>query len=222
MLHQNDLLRTLSPGIRDKWLDQSQKLRLTSGQVIAEPQSTPSWVYFPIDAVLAWVNWLQDGASTAIALVGHEGMISLQPMQGLGHHLVVVSPGEILQVPARLVQADAADHAEVNLLHLRNQQALLTQISQTAVCNQHHGLMPRLLRLFQSILSRTQGQTVRLTHEQMANLLGTRRERISHATGLLNKMGVISCSRGRITITDCQQLQSQVCECCTALRRGAL
>ena len=216
MLHPNDLLRALPPDIRDEWLAQGQHLTLAVNQIFGRPQDPPSFMYFPMTAVLGWMSWLGDGASNVIALVGREGMISLEPMHGLGQHLLTVCPGEVLQVPARLVTAHTRNSMEWSLLNLRNQQSLLTQVSQSAVCNQHHSVSQRLLRLMQSILCRTGGQTVRLTHEQMAQLLGTRRERVSQACSMLEKLGVLRQGRGRISLEDNAQLRHQLCPCCAA------
>lgn len=150
-------------------------------------------------------------------------MIALEPMHGLGQHLVTVCAGDVLQVPARLVTDQARNSVEWGLLNFRNQQSLLTQISQSAVCNQHHSVTQRLLRLVQSILWRTGGLTVRLTHEQMAHLLGTRRERVSQACSMLEKVGAIQQGRGRIRIINSEILREQFCPCCTAmtLTRGS-
>lgn len=216
MPHPNDLLHALSPDIREEWLAQGQQLTVSVNEVFGQPQHPPSVIYFPLTAVLGWMSWLGDGASNVIALVGREGMISLEPMNGLGQHLVTVCAGDVLQVPARLVTAQARSSMEWSLLNLRNQQSLLAQVSQSAVCNQHHSVSQRLLRLMQSILCRTGGQTVRLTHEQMAQLLGTRRERVSQACSMLEKLGAIRQGRGRISIGDNALLRDQLCPCCTA------
>lgn len=220
MAPQNDLLRALSSDIRDKWFEHGHQLTLTVGQVFGEPRHPPSSVYFPVSAVLAWVNWLGDGASSAIALIGHEGMIALEPMHGLGQHLVTVCAGDVLKVPAHLVIDEARNNIDMSLLHLRNQQALLTQISQSAVCNQHHSVVQRLLRLWHAILLRIEGRTVQLTHEQMAQLLGTRRERVSQACAMLEKMGAIQQGRGRISLLDNQALSEQMCPCYGRLTLG--
>ena len=217
MPHPNELLRALSPDILEEWLSQGQRLKLSVNQVFGQPQHPPDAFYFPLNAVLGWMSWLGDGASNVIALVGSEGMISLEPMPGLGQHLVTVCSGDVLQVPARLVAQQARYNPQWSLLNFRNQQSLLTQISQSAVCNQHHSVLQRLLRLVQSILSRTGGQTVRLTHEQMAHLLGTRRERVSQACSMLEKLGAIQQGRGQIRVMDEETLRAQSCPCGAAM-----
>ncbi len=215
----NALLHALPPDIRDQWLAQSKIFSLSAGALVNETCATPDGMYFPLTAVLSWVNWLSDGASSAIALIGREGMVGLQDMQGLGQHLVTLSAGEVLQVPGVVVRASSQQSPEVHRLCTENQHALMTQASQTAICNQHHGLQQRLLRLLKAIADRIDSDTIRVTHERLADLLGTRRERVSQATSALQKQGIIRCARGAITLTDRPALLAHVCECCATMRR---
>lgn len=215
----NDFLRALPPDILDQWLAQSKTFYLNAGALLTETCAAPDGMYFPLSAVLSWVNWLSDGASSAIALIGREGMVGLQDMQGLGQHLVTLSAGEILQVPGAVVRASNQQSPEVHRLFTENLHALMAQASQTAICNQHHGLQQRLLRLLKAIADRIDSDTIRITHERLADLLGTRRERVSQATSALQKQEIIRCARGAITLTDRPALLANVCVCCATMRR---
>lgn len=214
----NHFLRRLPADLQSKWLQHSKTLHLTAGQILNESSTPSNSVYFPLSAVLSWVSRLSDGSCGAIALIGREGMVGLEHMEGMGHHLLALCAGDVLQLPAQLVQNDAQTHPAVQCLHTENMRALMAQASQTAICNQHHGVQQRLIRLLQSIFARADTDTIRITHEQLALLLGTRRERVSQATAVLQRLGLIRCSRGSITVIDHHTLFDEVCECCTAMR----
>lgn len=211
----NAVVRTLPPEIRNRWLSKGKIRLLQAGEAIAEaPCASEESAYFPLTMLMAWVNWLCDGSSAAIALIGREGMMELNHVQGLGQQLMVVRAGAVLQVPAHVVHADERQSWIVHQLYRDNQQALMAQANHNAICNQHHGLSQRLARLLQSIFSRLESDSVRITHERLASLLGTRRERVSQAASVLQKLGVISCARGSITVTDKTALSAHGCECC--------
>ena len=217
--HPNDLLHALPARIREHWVGQGRVLQLRAGQLLSDMGAMTGNVYFPLTAVLAWVSWLSDGACSAIALIGPEGMIGEEHMRGMGHHLMVLCAGEVLEVPAHVIAADEKISAEVHTLCTDNLHSLMAQASQTAICNQHHGLQQRLSRFLHSVFERTDADTLYITHEQMADLLGTRRERISHVASLLQQLGVIRYARGCLTVTDKHRLLEQVCECCGAMQR---
>jgi CRP-like cAMP-binding protein len=101
------------------------------------------------------------------------------------------------------------------LLHLllRYTQALLTQMAQTAVCNRHHSVDQQLCRWLLLSLDRIDSDTLVMTQELIANMLGVRREGVTEAAGNLQRAGIIEYSRGRITVLDRTGLESRVCEC---------
>lgn len=214
----NRLLKALPQDIRQQWLAQGRLLTLQRGDIVGATSSEAAWVYCPIHAVLAWVSWLRDGASSAIALIGREGMVSLKDLHGQGHQLVVLHPGQVLQVPASLVERSERLCPEVQKLSTENLQALMSQASQTALCNQHHNLQQRLMRLLECMFERIGRESLRITQSQLAELLGTRRERVSHAAAALQEMGLILCTRGQIRIMDRPGLQAGLCGCCTDMR----
>lgn len=214
----NRFLNALPRDIQTEWLQHGQVVSVQSGDVVGSTAiGTPS-AFFPISAVLAWVSWLSDGACSTIALIGREGMVSLKDLQGQGHQLVVLHAGEVLELPASLVEKSERMDPAVQMLSTDNLHALMAQASQTAVCNQHHSLPQRLMRLLQCVFERIETDTLRITQGQLAELLGTRRERVSHAASALEKLGLIQCARGQIRILDRSSLHKGQCECCLSMR----
>lgn len=214
----NDVLDALPAPLRAQWLQQGRVMDLRAGDTLVSSPGRAQSFYFPISAVLAWVSWLGDGASTALAVIGHEGMISTGELKGLGHHLLVLFAGTVLQLPASLLHGSARTDPSVHRLHTDSLHALMAQASETAICNQHHSLQQRLMRLLQAVFERVQGDTLRITQAQLAELLGTRRERVSQSAAQLHRLGVIRCTRGRITVLDRTALVNGLCGCSTVLR----
>jgi CRP-like cAMP-binding protein len=103
-------------------------------------------------------------------------------------------------------------------LFLRFTQALLTQMSQTAVCNRHHSLDQQLCRWLLLSLDRLQGDELVMTQELIANMLGVRREGVTEGALKLQKAGLISYSRGRITVLDRPGLELRTCECYSVVK----
>lgn len=212
-LLDNHILRTLPPETLRHWLQHGEVHALRAGETLSTPQDKSRWSYFPLTAILVWVHLLESGATTAIAMVGREGASGLYNMLGYSNHLMVQCDGTALRMPNDLVKdawrQSPAAHAQYTCF-LR---ALMTQVSLTAACNRHHNLEQQLVRLLLLTLDRTDGTTVRMTHGQMAGLLGTRREGVSYAASFLQQRGLIEYGHGRISIHDRQALQAQACGC---------
>ena len=109
--------------------------------------------------------------------------------------------------------------APVLHLLLRYTQALITQMSQTAVCNRHHTLDQQLCRWLLLSLDRLHGNELVMTQDLIANMLGVRREGVTMGARKLQKSGLIRYSRGRITILDRAGLEKSTCECYAVVRR---
>jgi len=110
-------------------------------------------------------------------------------------------------------------HGELLHILLRYTQSLLTQMSQTAVCNRHHTLDQQLCRWLLLSLDRLSGNRLDMTQELIANMLGVRREGVTDAAGKLQKLGVIRYARGKIVVLDRPQLERLSCECYAVVKR---
>src|SRR6202022_2970312 len=103
-------------------------------------------------------------------------------------------------------------HGELLHILLRYTQALITQMAQTAVCNRHHSVDQQLCRWLLLSLDRLSSDTLTMTQELIANMLGVRREGVTEAAGKLQKLGVIKYSRGQITVLDRPRLEQLSCD----------
>ena len=109
---------------------------------------------------------------------------------------------------------------EVQRIFLRFTQALIAQMAQVAVCNRHHTLDQQLCRMLLLTLDRQNDNSIALTHEQIANMLGVRREGVTHAACRLMKDGVITYTRGLITVINRAALEQRACECYGVVKKA--
>lgn len=210
---ENHILQALPPATLHHWLQRGQIVSLRAGETIFQPGDKPVWTHFPLTAILVWVNLLENGATTAVAMVGREGATGLEHLPSINNHLMVQCPGQALRLPSELVQKSLQHLPSARSMCRDFSSALITQITQTAACNRHHNVEQQLIRLLLLTQDRTQGQTLHMTHEQMARMLGVRREGVTYAASLLQHRGWIGYTRGRITLFDRPALLGRACEC---------
>ena len=126
---------------------------------------------------------------------------------------VVQSAGHGLRLKAQLMKDEFDRAGPVLHLLLRYTQALITQMSQTAVCKRHHSLDQQLCRWLLLSLDRLRANELAMTQESIANMLGVRREGVTEAALKLQQAGLISYARGHITVLDRAGLEKRTCEC---------
>jgi CRP-like cAMP-binding protein len=165
---------------------------------------------------------MENGASAEIAVVGNEGIVGVSLFMGGGStpsRAVVQSAGEGYRLKAQAMKNEFDRAGDVLRLLLRYTQALITQMSQTAVCNRHHSLDQQLCRWLLLSLDRLQGHELVMTQELIANMLGVRREGVTEGALRLQKAGLIRYARGHITVLDRQGLEKRSCECYTVVKK---
>ncbi len=219
---ENHLLAALPDADRQRWLAQLEPVALPLGQVLYESGRTPTHVYFPTTAIVSLLYVLDDGGTAEIAMVGHEGVVGIASFMG-GHNTpsraVVRSAGKGFRLKERLIKEEFEDHPSVQHLMLRYTQALITQMSQTAVCNRHHSVDQQLCRCLLHTLDRLRGNELVLTHELIAHMLGVRRGGVTEAALKLQAAGLIRYHPGHITVLDRPGLEHRSCECHSVVKR---
>jgi CRP-like cAMP-binding protein len=204
----DDSLRTLQPFL--------EAVPLPLGMVVYESGGTQGYVYFPTDSIVSLLYVLADGASAEIAVTGNEGLVGIALFMGgetTPSRAVVQSAGHGYRLRAAVLKKAFEAGGELQHLLLRYTQALITQMTQTAVCNRHHSVDQQLCRWLLLSLDRLPGNELVMTQELIANMLGVRREGVTEAAGKLQAEGLIHYSRGHITVPDRRQLEARVCEC---------
>ena len=166
---------------------------------------------------------LENGSSAEIAVVGMEGMEGISLFMGgntTPSRAVVQSAGQAYRLRATFLKQEFDFSNPVMHLLLRYTQALITQMTQTAVCNRHHSLDQQLCRWLLLSLDRLSGPHLVMTQELIANMLGVRREGVTEAAGQLQKAGLMSYTRGRIKVEDRPGLEQRSCECYAVVKKN--
>jgi len=218
----NHLLAALPEAEWQRWLPELESIDMPLGQVLYESGSTLSHVYFPITSIVSLLYVMEDGASAEIAVVGNEGIVGISLFMGGGStpsRAVVQSAGRGLRLKAQMMKDEFNRNGPVLHLLLRYTQALITQMSQTAVCNRHHSLDQQLCRWLLLSLDRLQGDELVMTQELIANMLGVRRGGVTEGALRLQEAGLIRYARGRITVLDRAGLERRTCECYAVVRK---
>jgi CRP-like cAMP-binding protein len=165
---------------------------------------------------------LENGASAEIAVTGKEGLVGISLFMGgetTPNRAVVQSGGYAYRLRGAALKREFERGGTLQHLLLRYTQALITQMTQTAVCNRHHTVDQQLCRWLLLSLDRLPGNELVMTQQLIANMLGVRREGVTQAAGKLHAEGLINYSRGRITVLDRPQLEARVCECYAVVKR---
>ena len=205
-----------------RWISHLEWVDMPLGQVMYESGRPLSHVYFPTSAIVSLLYVMEDGASAEIAVVGNEGLVGIALFMGgetTPSRAVVQSAGQGWRLRARVMKEEFERLGPVMHLMLRYTQALITQMAQTAVCNRHHSLDQQLCRWLLLSLDRLTGNKLVMTQELIANMLGVRREGVTEAALKLQRAGLISYTRGHITVLDRPALEKRTCECYAVVKK---
>jgi len=180
-------------------------------------------VYFPTTAIISLVSSMKDGASAEVAVVGNEGVVGVGAFLGGGRALsgaVVQSAGHAWRISAETIARHAWQSEIVMQPLLRYTQALFTHMAQTSACSQHHALDQKLCRWLLLSLDRHSGNEIVATQEQIAGMLGVRREGVTSNALKLQRAGLIQYRRGRMSVLDRAGLEERSCECYSVVRQA--
>lgn len=213
---QNHLLDALPQPEFDRLMPSLELVQMKLGDALYESGGRLQHVYFPTTAIVSLLYVMEDGASAEIAVVGNEGILGISLFMGgetTPSRAVVQSAGWGYRLKAQILKHEFNLGGPMMRLLLRYTQALITQMSQTAVCNRHHSVEQQLCRWLLLSLDRLPGDELTMTQELIANMLGVRREGVTEAAGKLQRAGLIDYSRGHIKVLNRPGLESRVCEC---------
>ena len=220
--NKNRLLAALGDEELRRFQPLLEPIDLPLGHVLYESGKTLSHVYFPTTAIVSLLYVLENGASAEIAVVGNEGLVGVSLFMGGGStpsRAVVQSAGHGYRLKAKDMKDEFGRGGPVMHLVLRYTQALITQMSQTAVCNRHHTLDQQLCRWLLLSLDRIEGGELVMTQELIANMLGVRREGVTESAAKLQNADLIKYSRGHITVLDRVGLEHRTCECYAVVKK---
>jgi CRP-like cAMP-binding protein len=213
---RNHLLAALPQDEYERMAPQLELVPLPLGAVIYEAGSTINFVHFPTTAIVSLLYIMENGASAEIAIVGNEGLVGIALFMGgetMPNRAIVQSEGQAYRMRGQAMNLEFGRAKAFQHLSLRYTLALISQMSQTAVCNRHHSIDQQLCRWLLLSLDRLPSNELSMTQELIANMLGVRREGVTEAAGKLQDAGLIQYNRGRIAVLDRPGLEKRVCEC---------
>jgi CRP-like cAMP-binding protein len=218
----NDLLAGLSLEERNRLFPHLQLVAMPLGKVLYESGDVLQYVYFPVDCIVSLLYMMENGESAEISIVGNEGLIGIALFMGgetRPSRAIVQSAGYAYRLEGQRLKDEFHRNEGMQVLLLRYTQALITQMSQTAVCNRHHTVDQQLCRWLLLSLDRLSSNVLVMTQELIADMLGVRREGVTDAAGKLQKLGVIQYARGEITVLDRAKLEQLSCECYAVVKK---
>jgi len=219
---RNHLLAALPATDYKRLLPDLKLIPMPLEWAVYESGNKMGYVYFPTTSIVSLLYVMENGASAEIAIVGNEGLVGISLFMGgetTPNRAVVQSAGYGYRLKAKVLKREFALGRALQHLALRYTQALITQMSQTAVCNRHHTLDQQLCRWLLLSLDRVSGDELEMTQELIANMLGVRREGVTEAAQHLQKAGIIQYRRGHIRVLDRVKMEKRVCECYAVVKK---
>jgi CRP-like cAMP-binding protein len=213
---ENRLLAALPSEEYARILPNLEYVYLSLGDVIYESNGRLTHAYFPTTSIVSLVYIMENGATAEMGLVGNDGLVGIALFMGgetTPNRAIVQHAGGAIRMNVKALQDEFRRGGAFQLLLLRYTQALMTLISQTAVCNRLHLVERRLARRLLLSHDRVKSDELQMTQDFISNMLGVRREGVTLAAGRLHNAGLIDYVRGHIKILDRKSLEAAACEC---------
>lgn len=220
--NENHLLRVLPDTDWARLAAHLVLVDMTLGQVVYESDANVENVYFPATSVVSMLHLMHDGTPAEIAIVGNEGLVGIALFMGgetMPDRAIVQSAGQAYSLDARILKEEFDRAGPVQRLLLRYTQALITQMAQTVVCNQHHSMDQQMCRWLLLSVDRLPLTEQKMTQEMIANMLGVPRAGMTEAAMKLHDAGLIRCSGDHIEVLDRAALERRACECYGMVKR---
>jgi CRP-like cAMP-binding protein len=213
---QNHLLAELLATEHESLMAHLELVPMRLGTILYEPGEQLQHAYFPTTAIVSLHYVTESGASCETSGVGCEGVVGIPLFMGgdsTPSSAVVQTAGHAYRLHRRPMRQEFERAGRMQRVFLRYTQALITQTTQTAVCNRHHSIDQNLCRWLLATLDRLPSGELVMTQELIASMLGVRREGITDAAGKLQNAGLIRYRRGHISVLDRLGLEEHACEC---------
>jgi CRP-like cAMP-binding protein len=222
LLNENGVLAALTPTVYARLTPNLKRVRLEAGSALYDIGSTSEHAWFITSGIVSLLTTTEAGDITEAAAVGREGMVGLSGItksNGMAFCAQVQISGEALQIGLKTLQSMLEQESALYKLLFEYTHALSEQIALTFVCNRFHNTEQRLARWLLMALDRVSSNAITLTHDDMGQMLGISRSRVTSAAGALQKRGLIYYLHGQISILNRGGLEDAACECYEAISR---
>jgi CRP-like cAMP-binding protein len=218
---QNALLSALPVADRERIIRRCEKRQFESAEVLYEANVPATHGYFPLSGMASLVTKSEEGAVVEVGLSGNEGFVGLQLVLGADKspvQAVCQAPGAFLSLPASALKQELESSSALRDILARYTHIVMTQMSQSVLCNNVHAMEQRLCRWLLAAHDRLGVDELPLTQTFLSQMLGARRPSVTVAAGMLKKAGLVDYSRGRIRVLDRAGLEAGSCECHAVIR----
>lgn len=218
---QNRILADLPREEQEPLRPYRETVRLAKGQVLYNAEGFIRHLYFPMGGMISLLSTTRDGACIEVGMIGNEGVAGLPALLGINtapYRVIVQIPGNAIRVRADALKRVFDNGGRLRDLLLKYTHTLLLQIAQSAACNRFHTVEERLCRWLLISHDRVNSDTIHLTQEFLAFMLGVPRTSVTAVAGKLQQAGLIRYSRGKIVITDRARMEAASCECYDVIR----
>jgi len=219
-IEANRLVSAFSTQDQEFFLSRTTSIQLSLGQILAEPGEDSGFCYFPTRGVISMVTLMSSGSGAEVGIVGTEGMVGFNALLGEArapHQALVQGSGEALRITVDDLVKMRDQSEEVEQLLLRYIHSFLTIVSQGAACNALHKAEARMARWILLVQDRLHEDSLPITHEFLANMLGIRRATVTVVANVLEQAGLVSLGRREIRVLDREGLMKASCECYKAM-----
>jgi CRP-like cAMP-binding protein len=218
----NEILLQLSSKECDSLFSKLEFVRLRVHQVLHEPGDALKSAYFCNTGMISILSVFPDGKSVEVGLVGKEGFVGLPLVAGFrtsSTRSVAQIEGTAFRVDGEALMAILSQYPKLERRLQQFSQMSAMQVTQIAACNRLHEVHERLARWLLMCADRVGSNSLPLTQEFLAQMLGTRRSSVTVAAGILQKAGIIDHGRGEVEIIDRRKLEKVACECYGLMQR---
>lgn len=211
----NLMLEQLNAEKYEKLASSFQLTCLEAGQLIFRPHETIQFVVFPVSAIIAMQIDISDGSLVDIVLIGKEGMVGSGVMGGNQNfsRARVKFAGFAYKLPLGVFLSELAQDSAFLKIWMATTRQMILQIAMPTICSSKHSNEQQFIRWVMNTLDKTQGHTLQITHQEIADTLGIRRESVTLAAGKLSHEGLIEVTRGQLEVLDRPKLEAMACEC---------
>lgn len=220
--YENRVLSRLSAETLQQLAPHLKPVKLDRGRALTVPNRNVRYAYFLESGLASIVTTMSDGTSVEVAVVGKEGMAGIPLLLDSGsmpNRTFMQIGGSGHRLEAKVLVTEFERSADLRQLLQHYFHAHLVQASQTAACNRLHEIAQRLARWLLLSHDRVCADGLEITHQSLAEMLGTPRPTVTLAARVLQKRGAIDYARGRVTIYSRKRLEECACECYEAIRR---
>ena len=218
----NLLLDSLSAETRERLFSQCTAVPLPQKTVLYQPEQQPRYGFFLTSGFASVVTRMEEGHSAEVGMIGFEGLVGSLQLLGPGHtssECFMQSDGAGLRIPFIKLQEAFLESDPIRQRVLEFVQSQAHSAAQISACHRLHGAEERLARWLLMVRDRVKSDTLGLTQEFLAEMLGARRTTVTLVAGALQRGGLIEYSRGRVCILNAENLEAAACSCYPIIRR---